>query len=84
VLVNTEEGFASEAAARPELERFLNWAELSLPTALDLDGSFHRRFGGGLPLTVVISPQGDVVARHGGFDAQLEESLRREVRQLLP
>ncbi len=84
VLVNTEEGFASEAAARPEVERFLRWAQLSLPTALDLDGSFHRRFGGGLPLTVVISPQGDVVARHGGFDAQLEESLQREVRQLPP
>jgi thiol-disulfide isomerase/thioredoxin len=84
VLVDTEEGFASAAAARPEVERFLRWAQLSLPTALDLDGSFHRRFGGGLPLTVVISPQGDVAARHGGFDAQLEESLRREVRQLLP
>jgi len=84
VLVNTEEGFASEAAARPEVERFLRWAQLSLPTTLDLDGSFHRRFGGGLPLTVVISPQGDVAARHGGFDAQLEESLRREVRQLVP
>jgi thiol-disulfide isomerase/thioredoxin len=84
VLVNTEEGFASEAAARPEVERFLRWAKLSLPTALDLDGSFHRRFGGGLPLTVIVSPQGDVAARHGGFDAQLEQSLQREVRQLQP
>jgi thiol-disulfide isomerase/thioredoxin len=84
VLVNTEEGFASEAAARAEVERFLHRARLSLPTALDLDGSFHRRFSGGLPLTVVISPRGEVVARHGGFDAQLEDSLRREVRQLLP
>jgi thiol-disulfide isomerase/thioredoxin len=82
VLVNTEEGFASEAAARPEVERFLRGAQLSLPTALDLDGSFHRRFGGGLPLTVVVSPQGEVAARHGGFDAKLEESLQREVRQL--
>jgi thiol-disulfide isomerase/thioredoxin len=83
VLVNTEEGFASEAAARPEVERYLRWAQLSLPTALDLDGSFHRRFGGGLPLTVVVSPQGEVAARHGGFDPQLEESLQREVRRLL-
>jgi thiol-disulfide isomerase/thioredoxin len=84
VLVNTEEGFASAAAARPEVERFLRRARLSLPTALDLDGSFHRRFGGGLPLTVVVSPQGEVAARHGGFDAQLEQSLQREVRELPP
>jgi len=84
VLVNTEEGFASEAAARPEVERFLRQTRLSLPTALDLDGSFHRRFGGGLPLTVVVSPHGAVAARHGGFDQRLEESLQREVRQLLP
>jgi thiol-disulfide isomerase/thioredoxin len=83
VLIDTEEGFASAAAARPELEQFLRWARLSLPTALDLDGGFHRRFGGGLPLTVVISPEGKVVSRHGGFDAGLEESLRRELRQLL-
>ena len=83
VLVNTAEGFESAAAARSEVERFLRWAQVSLPTTLDLDGSFHRRFGGGLPLTVVISPQDQIVARHGGFDATLEESLRREVTELL-
>lgn len=80
VLIDTEEDFRSAAAARPEVEQFLRWARLSLPTALDLDGSFHRRFGGGLPLTVVISPEGKVASRRGGFDAGLEESLWREVR----
>jgi thiol-disulfide isomerase/thioredoxin len=83
VLVNTAEGFESVDAARPEVEGFLRWARVSLPTTLDLDGSFHRRFGGGLPLTVVISPQDQVVGRHGGFDATLEKSLRREVTELL-
>ncbi len=83
VLVDTAEGFESVATARPEVERFLRWAQVSLPTTLDLDGSFHRRFGGGLPLTIVISPQDQVVARHGGFDAALEMSLRREIAELL-
>jgi cytochrome c biogenesis protein CcmG, thiol:disulfide interchange protein DsbE len=83
VLVNTAEEFASVDAARPEIKRFLRWADISMATALDLDGSFHRRFGGGLPLTIVISPNGQVAARHGGFDAALEESLRREVTDLV-
>lgn len=73
----------SAEAARPEVEHFLHWARVSLPTTLDLDGSFHRRFGGGLPLTIVISPQDQVVGRHGGFDARLETLLRREVTDLL-
>jgi thiol-disulfide isomerase/thioredoxin len=83
VLINTADGFVSAEAARPEVEHFLHWAGVSLPTTLDLDGSFHRRFGGGLPLTIVISPQDQVVGRHGGFDATLEKLLRQEVTDLL-
>lgn len=83
VLVNTAEGFGSADAARPEVQSFLQALHISLPSALDLDGSFQARFGGGLPLTVVISAKGQVVARHGGYDAALEEWLRRQINEQL-
>ena len=83
VLINTADDFESASAARPEIERFLAWAQVTLPSAVDLDGSFLRRFGGGLPLTVVISREGHVVGRYGGFDAALEQKLRQQVGELL-
>lgn len=81
LLVNSEEGLSSLAAAGG-LAKYLTDAGIQLPTQVDLDGSFHRAFGGGLPLTVVLDRQGRVAEVFGGFDAGLETRLRDTVTAL--
>jgi thiol-disulfide isomerase/thioredoxin len=76
LLVNTREQDASVAAARPRLLRYLRSAGVSLPTVLDLDGSAHDAVGGGLPLTVVMTPDGRTLASYHGFTPDLEGALQ--------
>jgi thiol-disulfide isomerase/thioredoxin len=81
LLVNTQEGLASLAEAG-RLTAYLRDAGIALPTLIDLDGSVHRSFGGGLPLTVVLDRQGRVAEVFGGFDRELESRLREAVATL--
>jgi len=47
---------------------FLDRIDVNLPTALDQDGAIARRFGVvNLPTTILIGPDGAIVARHVGY-----------------
>ena len=83
LLVNTLEGFRSAADARRHLAPYLIGARVAVPTLVDLDGSFHSRFGGGLPLTVLLDPSGRIVATYSGFEPDIAERLRADVLALI-
>jgi thiol-disulfide isomerase/thioredoxin len=72
VLVNL-----SEDAGR--IRSYLAGARIDLPTLIDASGSLHQTFGGGLPLTIVVSADGRVLKRHGGFDPDIAAWLREHV-----
>ena len=72
VLVNL-----SEDAER--IRSYLAGAKIDLPTLIDASGSLHRTFGGGLPLTIVVSADGHVLKRHAGFDPDIAAWLREHV-----
>ncbi|SFJ83828.1 TlpA disulfide reductase family protein [Celeribacter neptunius] len=70
---------------RPAVERFLKEAEItSLPLHLDATGAMARDMGVlGLPVTVLISPEGQEVARMTGDAEWFSPSAQAIVRQLL-
>jgi len=82
-LVNTLEAFQSAADARRHLEPYLAGARVTLPTLVDLDGSFHSRLGSGLPLTVLLDTSGRMVAKYSGFEPGIAEKLRADVLTLV-
>ena len=82
-LVNTLEGFQSAAEARRHLAPYLAGAQVTLPTLVDLDGSFHSRLGSGLPLTVLLDTSGRIVAKYSGFEPGIAEKLRADVLTLV-
>jgi thiol-disulfide isomerase/thioredoxin len=66
------------------VKEFLAAANLSIPVAMDFDGSIQRSFlGKFLPMTVLIGKDGTVQAVHLGFREDLSDSLSHEIEQLL-
>lgn len=61
------------------IRSYLAAARIDLPTLIDTSGSLHKTFGGGLPLTVVVSADGRVLKRHAGFDPDIAAWLRKRV-----
>jgi thiol-disulfide isomerase/thioredoxin len=72
----------SEDAGR--IRSYLAAARIDLPTLIDASGSLHQNFGGGLPLTVVISADGRVLKRHAGFDPDIAVWLRGNTSEREP
>ena len=72
VLVNL-----SEDAGR--IRSYLAAAGIDLPTLIDASSSLHQTFGGGLPLTLVVSADGRILKRHAGFDPDLATWLRDHI-----
>jgi thiol-disulfide isomerase/thioredoxin len=83
VLVNTEEEDRDLSALRPRVERYLTALGAMLPCWADSAGAVHRQFGGGLPLTVLLQPDGSVVRTYFGLHEDLADQLRRDVRAQL-
>lgn len=58
--------------------------KFSFPFLDDIKGDVIKQYGfDGIPATVVIGPDGKVVAVHQGFDANLTETLKAEVLKAL-
>ena len=58
--------------------------KLSLPVLLDRDGALIGKYGfQGIPATVVIAPDGSLVATHMGFSQDLASTLRADVAKAL-
>lgn len=62
------------------VRRFMESQGLDLKVAIDRDGNVVKEWGiDAIPLTVVIGPRGDIVARIQGFQPGMSESLRKEI-----
>jgi thiol-disulfide isomerase/thioredoxin len=83
LLVNTLEDFASPEEARAEIRRYLGWAKIGLPSLRDPKSALHGQVGGGLPLTLVVGPDGELVEKHAGFKPDLEARLQHRIDALL-
>lgn len=83
--VNVWEDENDDAAARREkVKSFWSNQKLSLETLIDPDSKFIEAFGfSGIPAFVVIGPDGKVAAVHVGYDANLVETLTKDVTAAL-
>lgn len=60
--------------------QFMEQQELSLPVALDIDGSVSEAYGvTGIPQTVVIDADGTIRAVHVGFSPTLADDISAEI-----
>lgn len=74
-----------EGSARIEkVKSFWTGQKLGVETLIDGDSSFIEAFGfSGIPAFVVIGPDGKVAALHVGYDANLVETLTKDVNAAL-
>jgi thiol-disulfide isomerase/thioredoxin len=74
-----------EGSARIEkVKSFWTGQKLGVETLIDADSSFIESFGfSGIPAFVVIGPDGKVAAMHVGYDANLVETLTKDVNAAL-
>ena len=59
------------------------WAKqgFSFPTLMDLDDSVVGAYGiGGIPATFIIGRDGKIIGYHGGFDPNMAETLKKELK----
>ncbi len=62
------------------VRRFMESQGLDLKVLIDRDGDVAEAWGiDAIPLTVVIGPEGEIVARFQGFKPGMSESLRKEI-----
>ena len=62
------------------VRRFMESQGLDLKVLIDRDGDVAEAWGiDAIPLTVVIGPEGEIVARLQGFKPGMSESLRKEI-----
>lgn len=62
------------------VKEFWAKAEYKTPTLLDMDNAAFRKYGfGGIPATVVIGPDGKIVAVHSGFSPDMVDMLKKDV-----
>jgi thiol-disulfide isomerase/thioredoxin len=83
LLVNTEEQESDVSKLRPRVESYLERIQVRVPCWIDSGGVAHRMLGSGLPMTVVMEPNGRVLKQYTGFHAHLSDTLTRYVRTLL-
>jgi thiol-disulfide isomerase/thioredoxin len=69
---------------RGEADRFLRDVPATFQIVYDPDGTLAARYDlPGMPVSYVIGPQGEVVARHIGFRSSLRAEREAEVQKLL-
>lgn len=60
------------------------WAKqgFSFPTLMDLDDSVVGTYGiSGIPATFIIGRDGTIIGYHGGFDPNMAETLKKELKE---
>jgi thiol-disulfide isomerase/thioredoxin len=84
ITVNTLERFSSEAERRTRVGGLARSKRLAVPVLFD-DGKLFESFGSpGLPSSVLISPEGNILHYHQGLEPDLVNLLEREIREALP
>lgn len=82
VYVNTEEEFRSDADRRARLTNYFASAGIAGESLVDERSAIHRALGGGLPLTIVVAPDGRIVETFAGYDPGLFGRLKTAARRL--
>lgn len=82
--VNVIERFKDNDERKTKVQEFWTKAEYKMPTLLDLDNTVFPKYGfSGIPATVVIGPDGKVVAVHEGFSPDMVDALKKEATDAL-
>jgi thiol-disulfide isomerase/thioredoxin len=82
--VDTLERAASEQERQARVAEFWRSQRFAMPTLLDLGDETFRSYGNpGLPSLVLVAPDGTVARYHQGLFPDMQETLRREVREAL-
>jgi len=64
--------------------RYWKSEEFTMPTLLDPESeTFSKYVTQGIPLTVIIDPQGNIAAMHVGYDPNMFETLKKETTEVL-
>jgi thiol-disulfide isomerase/thioredoxin len=79
VLVNTQEETEDLSVLRPRIQRYLLDLGSTLPCWVDSASSAHRRFGGRLPLALLLDSNGALVEKYTGLHDDLAVQLRKRV-----
>jgi thiol-disulfide isomerase/thioredoxin len=82
VLVNTEEETEDLNVLRPRIQRYLldTYLNLTVPCWVDSAAIVHRKFGGGLPLTLLLDSKGEVLEKYTGLRDDLADRLKQRIR----
>jgi thiol-disulfide isomerase/thioredoxin len=82
--INVIERFKDNDERKTKVKEFWTAAEYKMLTLLDLDNAVFPKYGfSGIPATVVIGPDGKVVAVHEGFSPDMVDSLKKEANEAL-
>jgi peroxiredoxin len=80
--VNTLEQAPDGTEKLERVRRFWKSQEFAMPTLIDAESKTFKAYGNpGLPSVVLISPAGTILRYHEGVFPEMEETLKREVRQ---
>jgi peroxiredoxin len=78
--VNVSERDKDAEVRKTKVQEFWTKAEYKMPTLVDYDNAVFPKYGfDGIPATVVVGPDGKVVAVHSGFSPEMVDMLKKDV-----